>query len=64
MAMRKVTKPREIIDRKAVLGELEEILNWSGFTSDSQNEVFAVYKKAMAHGRAEIQRRFEAGLLG
>jgi [protein-PII] uridylyltransferase len=61
MAMRKVTKPREIIDRKAVLGELEEILNWSGFTSDSQNEVFAVYKKAMAHGRAEIQRRFEAG---
>lgn len=61
MAMNKVTKPREIIDRKAVLGQLEDILNWSGFTSDSQNEVFALYKKTMAEGRAEIRRRFEAG---
>lgn len=61
MAMHKITKPREIIDRKAVLGQLEDILGWSGFTSESQNEIFAIYKKAMADGRTEIRRRFEAG---
>ncbi len=59
--MIRVSKPREIIDRKKVLVRLDEILGWSGFNPDSQRDIFNIYKKALDTGRLEIRRRFEAG---
>lgn len=60
-ALTKVVKPRKIIDRKGVLTRLDELLSWSGYTPDSRNEVFAIYRDALEEGRAEVRRRFEAG---
>ena len=59
--MIKVTKPRDIIERKAVLTRLDEILGWSGYTPDTQGEIFSIYQNTLEAGRTEIQRRFEAG---
>ena len=59
--MKRPLKPRDIIDRKAVLVRLEDILGWSGFTPDTQPEIFKIYRDALEHGRGEIRRRFEAG---
>jgi len=60
-SMIKVTKPREIIDRKAVLGRLDEILGWSGYSPETQSDIFAIYRDALEAGRAEVRRRFESG---
>ena len=57
--MKPPKKPREIIDRKAILVSLQDILGWSGFTPDSQREIFDIYASALKKGRAEVQRRFE-----
>ncbi len=59
--MDKVLKPRAIIDRKKVLGDLDKILGWSGYSTTTQPEIFAIFKTALENGRAEIKRRFEAG---
>ena len=59
--MIKVSKPRDIIDRKAVLTRLDEILGWSGYTPETQPEIFEIYRSTLEKGRAEIQRRFESG---
>lgn len=60
-AISKITKPRTIIDRKAILTRLEELLSWSGYTPDSRGEVFAIYRDALEQGRNEVRRRFETG---
>ena len=62
-ALTKVVKPRKIIDRKGVLTRLDELLSWSGYTPDSRNEVFAIYRDALEEGRAEV-RGGHAGLRG
>jgi len=59
--MIKVTKPRDIIDRKGVLTRLDDILGWSGYTPDTQADIFAIYRDVLEHGRTEIRRRFESG---
>lgn len=59
--MEKILKPRTIIDRKKVLAELDKILGWSGYSSTTQPEIFAIFKATLERGRVEIQRRFEAG---
>ena len=58
--MERITTPRGIIDRKAVLGKLDDILGWSGFSPDTQRDIFAIYRDALEAGRLEIKRRFEA----
>lgn len=60
-AMIKVIKPREIIDRKAVLTRLDELLGWSGYTPDTQGEVFEIYRSTLEAGHIEVRRRFESG---
>lgn len=64
MSKSRIHKPRNIIDRKETLGKLEDILGWSGFTPDSQRDVFAIYDETLKSGRAEIRRRFEANEQG
>ena len=59
--MARILKPREIIDRKALLGQLDEILGWSGYNTDTQRDIFQIYKSILVSGRLEIRRRFEAG---
>jgi len=60
-SMIKVTKPRDIIDRKDVLVRLDEILGWSGYSPETQSDIFAIYRDALEQGRAEVRRRFESG---
>ncbi len=59
--MEKILKPRAIIDRKKLLTALDETLGWSGYTPETQQEVFGVFKDALEAGRAEVKQRFEAG---
>ena len=59
--MVRIVKPREIIDRKALLGQLDDILGWSGFNPDTQRDIFELYKSALETGRTEVRRRFESG---
>jgi len=59
--MARIVKPREIIDRKALLGQLDDILGWSGFNPDTQRDIFELYKSALETGRSEVRRRFESG---
>ncbi len=54
-----ITKPREIIDRKALLGKLEDLVSWSGYSSATQGDVLALFRAALEAGEAEVRRRFE-----
>jgi [protein-PII] uridylyltransferase len=57
--MARVHKPRDIIDRKALAGALEDLAEWSGHSPKTQARVLEILKDALAGGRAEIRRRFE-----
>ncbi|MDP6121899.1 MAG: bifunctional uridylyltransferase/uridylyl-removing protein, partial [Rhodospirillales bacterium] len=57
--MARVHKPRDIIDRKALAGALEDLAQWSGYSPKTQKRVLKLLKDALAGGRAEIRRRFE-----
>jgi [protein-PII] uridylyltransferase len=59
MIMKRILKPREIIDRKQIIARLDDILGWSGYSPDTQQEIFGIYRDALEGGRAEIRRRFE-----
>jgi len=54
-----IAKPRDIIDRKALLAKLDELVGWSGFTPKTQPQVLDIFKAAHADGWREIRRRFE-----
>jgi len=53
--------PRSIIDRKALVVALDELVSWSGFTAKTQGQVLTLFKAALRRGVTEIQKRFEAG---
>ena len=57
--MARVHKPRDIIDRNALAGALEDLAQWSGYSPKTQGQVLDILKDALASGRAEIRRRFE-----
>ena len=59
-----VSKPREIIDRKAITVKLDELVDWSGYAPKTQTLVLAIFKAAQKAGWAEIKRRFEASNFG
>ncbi len=61
MARGTVSKPRDIIDRKALIRRLDEIAGWSGYTPNTRGEVLALFKDAQKTGWNEVRRRFEAG---
>jgi [protein-PII] uridylyltransferase len=54
-----VSKPREIIDRKAITIQLNELVDWSGYTPKTQKQVLAIFKEVQKVGWTEIKRRFE-----
>lgn len=59
--MANVSKPREIIDRKALTIALDELVEWSGYTPKTQPKILEIFKAAQKNGWEEIRRRFEEG---
>ena len=57
--MANLSKPREIIDRKALTVKLDELVAWSGYTPKTQTQVLDIFKGAQKSGWAEVKRRFE-----
>jgi len=57
--MTRIKKQRQIIDRKALLGRLDEIVGWSGYTPKTQSQILGLFKDALKTGRDEIRRRFD-----
>ncbi|MDP6786425.1 MAG: [protein-PII] uridylyltransferase [Rhodospirillales bacterium] len=55
--MARVPKPRDIIDRKALAGDLADLTG--GKASAARPRAVALFKAALADGWAEIRRRFE-----
>ena len=59
--MAKLAKPRDVIDRKALVQELDALVEWSGYTPKTHGQVLKIFKAALTHGWDEVRRRFEAG---
>jgi [protein-PII] uridylyltransferase len=57
--MAHVSKRRDIIDRKALVAVLDDLVGWSGYSAKIQARVLEIFKDALGKGRAEIRRRFE-----
>ncbi|SCA56328.1 Bifunctional uridylyltransferase/uridylyl-removing enzyme (Includes: (Protein-PII) uridylyltransferase; (Protein-PII)-UMP uridylyl-removing enzyme) [Candidatus Terasakiella magnetica] len=57
--MVKIVKQKDIIDRKALWAELEDMAGWSGYSSKMQKDVLKLFKEVLASGRTEIKTRFE-----
>ena len=57
--MDNIAKPRDIFDRKAILGELEDLVGWSGYSPKTQGQVLDIFKLAYKNGWTEVRRRFE-----
>jgi [protein-PII] uridylyltransferase len=57
--MDNIAKPRDIFDRKALLGQLEDLVGWSGYTPKTQGQVLDIFKLAHKNGWTEVRRRFE-----
>ncbi|MDA1088819.1 MAG: [protein-PII] uridylyltransferase [Proteobacteria bacterium] len=57
--MDSISKPRDIIDRKALQAELDELVGWSGYTPKTQSQVLDIFKTAFSRGWTEVRRRFE-----
>ncbi len=57
--MAHISKRRDIIDRKALVGALDDLVGWSGYSPKTQARVLEIFKEALGKGRAEIRRRFE-----
>ncbi len=55
--MARVPKPRDIIDRKALAGDLSDLIG--GKASALRPQAIELFKAALTGGRAEIRRRFE-----
>jgi len=57
--MPSIPNPRDIIDRKALLAELEALVGWSGYAPKTQGQVLDIFKTAYNQGWDEVRRRFE-----
>jgi len=64
MSRAAVPKPRQIIDRKALKAELEDLVGWSGYTPKTQGKILEIFKGAFRGGYDEVRRRFEEGEAG
>lgn len=59
-----VTNPRQIIDRRALVLEIEALAESESRWEARRPKLLAVLKEALEKGRAEVRQRFEANLLG
>ena len=57
---RKITRQRDIIDRKALFARFQDIAGWSGIGNRNRGEILALFKQALGDGNREIRRRFES----
>ena len=57
--MLRIVKPRLVIDRKALLVELDSLFEGKNPNSEDSAEILELFKNAKAKGWAEINRRFE-----
>ena len=57
--LKKISKQRDIIGRKALFARFEEMAAWSGISNRNHKEVLIIFKEALAQGNKEIRRRFE-----
>lgn len=57
--MHGVRKPRDIIDRRALVHELQEQIAWSAYTPRDRGNFVQIFKAALYRGVGEIRRRFE-----
>ncbi len=60
--MPEIPNPRKIIDRKALVGRLDDLAGWSGYSSKTRQKVLDILKEALEKGRSETRRRFESGI--
>ena len=56
-----IPKQRRIIDRAALVGEIDMLLADGSKPSEVRGALLDLLKKALADGRTEVRRRFEAG---
>ncbi len=57
--MVRVSSPRKIIDRRALVRELEEQVSWSPCSTQTRGNFVQIFKAALYRGVGEIRRRFE-----
>ncbi len=57
--MLNVDRPRAIIDRRRLAGELEEQVAWTGYDSAKRGLYVQIFKAALYRGVGEVRRRFE-----
>ncbi len=57
--MLKIDRPRVIIDRRALAGELDEQVCWTGYSPATRSHFVQIFKAALYRGVSEIRRRFE-----
>jgi len=58
--MKSIRKQRDIIDRKALDTELDDLVSWSGYSTQTRAKVLAIFKDALANGKDEVKRRLDA----
>ena len=59
--MPSIPKQRRIIDRAALVGEIDALIAEDRRPQDVRGDLLDTLKSAMANGRAEVWRRFDAG---
>jgi len=57
--MTKTINSASIINKIELEAQVDDIVSWSGYSSKTHPEIFALYKSALEEGRAEIRRQFE-----
>ena len=55
----RIRRRKEVIDRKALIVELESLAEWSGHSAKTRGVELDLFKQALARGTAEVRRRFE-----
>ena len=56
---KKITRQRDIIDRKKLFARFQEIAGWSGISNRNRGNILKVFKQSLAEGSTVIQGRFE-----
>ena len=64
IAMHRIHNRRAIINRRALLIELEEQTRWGASSPRARANVLQIFKAALYRGVAEIRGRFEQGIRG
>ncbi len=59
--MNRIHQQREIIDRRAVIGRIEKIIDGAGYKPAHREKLVDLLKETVQSGYGEVERRFEAG---